>query len=299
VAAERGGAIVDFKGVHFPKEAILYVVFFYLRYPGFYRDLEEIMEERGVDVDHGTLNRWVVKFAPLMAAQAQSRKKPAAESWRIDETYIKVKGKWTYYYRVVDNTGQTLDFMLSERRNKAAARRFFKRAIGTNGLPDGVVIDKSGANLAGLQSVNVILTFTGSVISTKIPQVKYLDNIIEQDHRFVKPIKGPILSFKAFHSAEATLAGIEATHMIRKGSSMPAALLHLSSLRRSQHNYVRDMPALKFQQNLRQNPQHIHWYFRSGEELEDTLDRYVRFYNQQVPQPALGCNPTLQTLKEW
>jgi putative transposase len=116
--------MVDFKGVHFPKEAILYAVFFYLRYPGSYRDLEEIMEERGVDVDHGTLNRWVVKFAPLMAAQAQSRKKPTAQSWRMDETYIKVKGKWTYYYRAVDNTGKTLDFMLSERRNKAAARRF-------------------------------------------------------------------------------------------------------------------------------------------------------------------------------
>ena len=99
--------MVDFKGVHFPKEAILYAVFFYLRYPGSYRDLEEIMEERGVDVDHGTLNRWVVKFAPLMAAQAQSRKKPTAESWRMDETYIKVKGKWTYYYRAVDNTGKT------------------------------------------------------------------------------------------------------------------------------------------------------------------------------------------------
>jgi putative transposase len=143
--------MVDFKGVHSPKEAILYAVFFYLRYPGSYRYLEEIMEERGVDVDHGTLNRWVVKFAPLMAAQAQSRKKPTAQSWRMDETYIKVKGKWTYYYRAVDNTGKTLDFMLSERRNKAAARRFFKRAIGTNGVPDRVVIDKSGANLAGLQ----------------------------------------------------------------------------------------------------------------------------------------------------
>jgi putative transposase len=90
--------MVDFKGVHFPKEAILYAVFFYLRYPGSCRDLEEIMEERGVDVDHGTLNRWVVKFAPLMAAQAQSRKKPNAESSRMDETYIKVKDKWTYYY---------------------------------------------------------------------------------------------------------------------------------------------------------------------------------------------------------
>jgi putative transposase len=118
--------MIDFKGMHFPKDVILFAVFFYLRYPVSYRDLEEIMEERGVDVDHGTLNRWVVKFAPLMAVQAQSRKKPTAVSWRMDETYIKVKGKWTYYYRAVDNTGKTLDFMLSKRRNKAAARRFFQ-----------------------------------------------------------------------------------------------------------------------------------------------------------------------------
>ena len=146
--------MVDFKGVHFPKEAILYAVFFYLRYFGSYRDLEEIMEERDVDVGHGTLNRWVVKFAPLLAAQAQSRKKPMAESWRMDETYIKVKGKRTYYYRAVKKTGKTLDFMLFERRDKVAARRFFKRAIGTNSVPDRVVIDKSGARACCVQSVS-------------------------------------------------------------------------------------------------------------------------------------------------
>ncbi len=131
----------------------------------------------------------------------------------MDETYIKVKRRWTYYYRAVDNKGQTLDFMLSERHDKAAARRFFKRAIGTNGVPDRVVIDKSGANLAGLESVNVILKFTGSGSIIKILQVKYLNNIIEQDHRFTRPMLG----FKAFYSADATLAGIETAHMIRKG----------------------------------------------------------------------------------
>ncbi len=118
---------VDFKGAHYPKSVILYAVYFYVRYGVSYRDLEEIREERGAEVDHATLNRWVVKFGSLMAAQAQSRKKPTAKSWRMDETYIKVKGKWTYYYRAVDNTGKTLDFMLSERRDKAAARRFFLR----------------------------------------------------------------------------------------------------------------------------------------------------------------------------
>ena len=135
----------------------------------------------------------------------------------MDETYIKVKGRWTYLYRAVDRNGQTLDFMLSERRNFAVARRFFKRAIGSNGLPDRVVIDKSGANLAGLQAVNVILKFTGTGHTVEVRQVKYLNNILEQDHRFIKRITRPMMGFKAFHSAAAAIAGIETAHMIRKG----------------------------------------------------------------------------------
>ena len=209
--------MVDFKGTHYPKSVVLFAVFFYLRYPVSYRDLEEIMEERGVDVDHATLNRWVIKFSPLIAAKAQAKKRPTAISWRMDETYIKVKGKWMYHYRAVDRDGQTLDFMLSERRDKPAARRFFLRAIGNNGIPDRIVIDKSGANLAGLEAVNVILKFTGTGQTIKILQVKYLNNILEQDHRFIKRITGPMMGFKAFHSASATIAWIETAHMIRKG----------------------------------------------------------------------------------
>jgi putative transposase len=208
--------MIDFKGVQFPKAIILHAVFFYLRYAVSYRDLEEILQERGVDVDHATLNRWVVKYSPQIAANAQAKKRPTAVSWRMDETYIKVRGKWTYLYRAVDRDGQTLDFMLSKRRDTAAARRFFKQAIGTNGVPDRVVIDRSGANLAGLQSLNVILKFIGAGRIIKILQVKYLNNILEQDHRFIKRITRPMLGFKAFYSAAATLAGIETAHMIRK-----------------------------------------------------------------------------------
>ena len=152
---------IDFKGNHFPKSVILYAVFFYVRYSVSYRDLEEIMAERGIEIDHATLNRWVVKYASQIATNAQARKKPAACSWRMDETYIKVRGKWTYLYRAVDRDGQTLEFMLSENRDTAAARRFFMRAVASNGIPERIVIDKSGANLAGLQSINVILKFTG------------------------------------------------------------------------------------------------------------------------------------------
>lgn len=209
--------MIEFRGVHFPKAVILHAVFFYVRYAVSYRDLEEILAERGVRVDHATLNRWVVKYAPLVAAEAQARKRTTARSWRMDETYIRVKGRWTYLYRAVDRDGQSLDFLLCERRDLAAARRFFRRAIATNGLPDRVVIDKSGANLAGLQTVNAVLKFTGAGKTIEVLQVKYLNNILEQDHRFIKRINCPMRGFKAFHSAAATIAGIEAAHMIRKG----------------------------------------------------------------------------------
>ena len=207
--------MVDFKGAQFPKSVILHAVFFYVRYPVSYRDLQEILAERGIAVDHATLNR-VVRYSPQIAAQAHMRKRRTANSWRVDETYIKVRGKWTYLYRAVDRDGKTLDFMLSERRDLPAARRFFRKAIATNGVPDRVVIDKSGANLTGLQAVNTSLKFTGTGNIIEIRQVKYLNNILEQDHRFIKRITRPMMGFKAFHSASATIAGIEVAHMIRK-----------------------------------------------------------------------------------
>ncbi|ANP91686.1 IS6 family transposase [Rhizobium leguminosarum] len=209
--------MVDFKGSHYPKDVILYAVFFYVRYAVSYRDLEEIMAERGVTVDHATLNRWVVKYSPLIACQAQRRKSATSSSWRMDETSIQVKGKWTYFYRAVDKFGKTLDFMLSEHRDEAAASAFFARTIKTNGLPEKVVIDKSGANLAGLQNINwLLLLLYGWFWLIEILQVKYLNNTIEQDHRFIKKLIRPMKGFKSFQSASATLDGIEVAHMIRK-----------------------------------------------------------------------------------
>ena len=197
--------MINFKGNQYPKDVILYAVFFYVRYAVSYRDLEEIMEERGVKVDRTTLNRWVVKFSPLIACEAQQRKTATSKSRRMDETYIKVKGKWTYYYRAVDKNGKTLDFMLSEQRDAKAARRFFKQAIDSNDVPDKVVIDKSGANLAGLLWTNVMLKFENGSRLVKILQVKYLlfthlqcavrqrNNIVEQDHRFIKRLTGTVM----------------------------------------------------------------------------------------------------------
>jgi putative transposase len=124
-------------------------------------------------VDHATLNRWVVRYSPLIALAAKSRKRTVANSWRMDETYIKIKGEWVYLYRAVDKFGDTVDFMLSERRDEAAATAFFKQAIDGNGLPKKVVMDKSGANLAGLENINILLVLAGLVCLTiEICQVK-------------------------------------------------------------------------------------------------------------------------------
>ncbi|MEJ2020186.1 MAG: IS6 family transposase [Maritimibacter sp.] len=208
--------MISFKGSHYPKDGILYAVFFYVRYAGSYRDLEEIMAEHGVNVDHATLNRWVVKYSPLIAHEAHRRKSTTNSSWRMDETYVKVKGAWAYLYRAVDKHGKTLDFMLSERRDEDAASTFFARTIGNNGWPEKVVIDKSGSNFAGLQNMNWLLIFHGWFWLIDILQVKYLNNIIEQDHRFIKKLTRPMKGFKSFSSASATLDGIEVAHMIRK-----------------------------------------------------------------------------------
>ncbi len=213
--------MISFKGSHSPRAVVLYAVFFYVRYAVSYRDLEEIMAERGVEVDHATLNRRVVKYAPLIAAEAQKRKPAIGRSWRMDETYITVKGQWCYLYRAVDKHGQTLDVMLSERRDEAAATAFFARTISNNAWPDKVVIDKSGANMAGLDNMNIGLILAGWYWLIEVLQVKYLNNIIEQDHRFIKRITRPMLGFKAFRSAAATLAVIETAHMIRK-DQLPA-----------------------------------------------------------------------------
>jgi putative transposase len=210
-------AMISFKGTHYPKDVILYAVFFYVRYGVSYHDLEEILEERGVTVDHATLNPWVIRYSPAIALKAKSQKREASQSWRMDETYIKVKGQWVYLYRAVDKQGDTLDFMLSERRDEDAATAFFKQAINQNGFPDKVVMDKSGANYAGLANINLLLILAGYATLIDICQVKYLNNIIEQDHRFIKKITKPMMGFKAFHSAQATIAGIETAHMIRKG----------------------------------------------------------------------------------
>ena len=179
------------------------------------------MAERGVRVDHATVSRWVTRYSPLIADSACRRKAPANRSWRMDESYIKVKGEWAYLYRAVDKLGKTLDFMLSKRRNKTVATKFFARAMEVNGLPRKIVIDKSGANTAGITAVNRMPRRFGCPIPIEVVRIKYPNNIVEQDHRTIKKRIRPMLGFKSFVSASATLEGIEVTNMIREGQMTP------------------------------------------------------------------------------
>jgi putative transposase len=203
---------ISFKGEHFPKEIILMGVRWYLAYPLSTRHVEELMEERGVDVDHATINRWVVKYSPQLEEAFHRRKRSIWTSWRMDETYIKVKGEWNYLYRAVDKFGKTIDFVLTQQRDKKAARRFLNKAISRHGVPDKITIDGSDANASAIESYN-----DDHGTSIEIRQIKYLNNIVEQDHRGVKRVTRPMLGFKAFDAAQNTLTGIELMHMLRKG----------------------------------------------------------------------------------
>ena len=191
-------------------------MFFYVRHPVSYRNLEEILAECGVRVDHATLNRWVVRYASAQAAVAQKRTAATAPSWRLDETYVKVRGNWCYLYRAMNKSGQTLDFMLSKHRDEAAALRFLAKAVLSNGLPWSFAIDKSGANTVGLAGMKADLRKLGSDRRIRVCRSEYLNNIIEQDHRGVKRRVRPMMGFKALRSARSTLDGIETAHTIRK-----------------------------------------------------------------------------------
>jgi len=205
-----------FKGCHFPDAVILMAIRWYCRYKLSSRYIEELMAERGVEVDHATVNRWVVKFSPRLLKAAQGHKSPVGSSWRMDETYIKVRGQWKYLYRAVDKAGDTIDFLLSAKRDTAAALRFLRRAIEGNVVPRKVNIDKSGANTAALEAYNAEAGTT-----VEIRQCKHLNNLVEQDHRFVKQKMRAALCFKTFRTAAATIMGIELAHMIRKGQVRP------------------------------------------------------------------------------
>ncbi len=202
-----------YKHHRYPKAIILQAVYFKLRFTLSYRDVEELLEIRGVKVDHSTIQRWVFKFSPFVESNMNNRKDTVGNSWRMDETYIKVGGKDRYLYRAVDKQGNTVDFLLTKRRMKGSAQKFLNKAIGNNGKPRLINIDKSGANTEAICIINRhSLTFK----KIKIRRVKYLNNIVEQDHRTIKRRIAITTGFKEFKSAQRILAGIEIINIIRK-----------------------------------------------------------------------------------
>jgi putative transposase len=165
---------VRLKGAHFPKEIILMGVRWYVAYPLSTRHVEELMEERGVAVDHSTIHRWVIQYSPPLAEAFHRHKHPVWGSWRMDETYIKVKGQWYYLSRAVDTHGQTIAFLLTEHRDTEAALRFLKQAMRRHGLPETMTMDGSEANEAAIKCDN---EEHGTTII--IRPVKYLNNLVE------------------------------------------------------------------------------------------------------------------------
>jgi transposase, IS6 family len=205
-----------FKWRHFLPDVILLNVSWYSRYSLSYRDLEEMMLERGIEVDHTTIYRWVQAYSPQINKRIRPHLNPSNDSWKVDETYIKIKGAWKYLYRAIDSQGNTLDFMLSAKRDANAAKRFFIKVLNKphSHRPRVINVDKHAAYppaIEALQAEEVLPE------STQLRQVKYLNNLIEQDHRFIKKQVNSGLGFGSFNTARRTIQGYESMNMIRKG----------------------------------------------------------------------------------
>jgi len=210
------------RGRHFNHTVIILCVRWYITYKLSYRDLVEMMAERGVAVSHTTILRWVQRFVPEFEKRWQCYVRLVGTSWRVDETYIKVRGRWTYLYRAVDKQGLTVDFLLSERRDIAAAKRFFSRAIRRHGAPKSITLDGYPATHTAIAELK-----KGGVLrpEAKVWTSKYLNNIIEQDHRRVKQRLYPMLGFNGFRNATTAITGIELAQKIRKGQFDTSAVI--------------------------------------------------------------------------
>ena len=208
----------DFKGRHFSGEVVLWAVRWYCRYGLSYRDLETMMAERGVSVDHSTIYRWVQRYAPEMERRMRWQwRRPMSDSWRVDETYIKVRGKWTYLYRAVDKLGNTVDFYLSSTRNAKAAKRFLGKAIRACKdweKPSKINTDKAGCYT---QAIRELKKEGKCPKDVEHRQVKYLNNVIEADHGKLKQLIKPVRGFKTMRTAYATIKGFEMMRALRKG----------------------------------------------------------------------------------
>jgi len=204
-----------FKWRHYAPDVILLCVRWYCRYSLSYRDVEQMMKERGLELDHVTVYRWVQRYAPEINKRMRPYLKMAGTSYRIDETYVKVGTQWKYLYRALDKEGQTIEFMLSAKRDISAVKRFFKKMMRADHrrLPFSISVDKHASYPDAFSSSQKekVLPF-----DCRLRQTKYLTNIVEQDHRFVRRRWRAMQCFRSFHTAERTLEGVEAMHMLHK-----------------------------------------------------------------------------------
>ncbi len=205
-----------FKRHRFPPQVILLAVRWYCRYPLSYRDVRDLLMERGIHVEPSTINRWVVKFGPVIAAETRKLHYPRSMYWHVDETYIRVSGKWRYLWRIVDEKGRYVDFRLSAKRDSKAAKAFLNQARRNCGHypPATIVTDKAPTYPALIQAMGDHAYFNEPVIHI---DKKWLNNRIESDHAALKRIVNPGKGFKSLRTAKPTLLAIEAFRTIKRG----------------------------------------------------------------------------------
>src|SRR5947209_2673049 len=219
--AEPRSAPELFKGRHFDQEIIVLCVRWYLTFKLSSRDLVQMMAERGIALTHTTILRWVQRYVPEFEKRWSRYALPVGDSWRVDETYLKIKGRWVYLYRAVDKAGRTVDFLLSKRRDMDAAKRFFSRATRQHGAPRVITLDGYAASHRAVAKLKEVGTLPQRV---RIRSSKYLNNVIEQDHRRIKQRIRPMLGFKRFETAVVRIRGIELAEKIKKGQFRVEAL---------------------------------------------------------------------------
>ncbi|NKB84694.1 IS6 family transposase [Ochrobactrum grignonense] len=218
-----------FKGRHFDKSVILLCVRWYLAYNLSLRNLKEMMAERGIDLDHSTVHRWVLFFSPKLLARFNRKKRQVTRKWNLDETYIKVKGEWFYLYRAIDsngNTGDTVEFYFSKDRDLSAAKRFIRKTLARHGRPVRITIDGSQTNRTAILQCDAENRLRQAGKPIAIRSSKYMNNTIEQDHRRIKQRTRSMLGFKSDTTAGITLLGIELIHMMRKQQGVFADQKH-------------------------------------------------------------------------
>ncbi|EUJ35655.1 IS6 family transposase [Brochothrix campestris] len=198
-----------FKGKQFQKDVIIVAVGYYLRYHLSYRDVQELLSDRGIEVSHTTIYRWVQEYGPIIYQIWKRKNKTACYSWKMDETYIKIKGEWHYLYRAIDAEGTTLDIWLRKKRDTQAAYAFFKRLSKQFGEPKVIVTDKAPSLYSALKK----LKEKGFYLKTEHRTVKYLNNLIEQDHRFIKRRNR---LYQSLRTTANTIKGIETIHALYK-----------------------------------------------------------------------------------